>query len=79
MGFNNNLSILFLFSVPFLLVYAIVTLVLGVPLVFLEIGLGQFSEEGTTKIWRALPLFKGIIIIIILTYLSNYNKRTKFV
>lgn len=44
----------------FLVVYICISLVFGIPLVFLEIGLGQFCQEGTTKLWRAVPLFKGI-------------------
>jgi len=43
----------------FLIVYICISLVFGIPLVFLEIGLGQFCQEGTTKLWRAVPLFKG--------------------
>lgn len=44
----------------FLVVYVCISVVFGIPLVFLEIGLGQFCQEGTTKLWRAVPLFKGI-------------------
>ncbi|XP_069700932.1 sodium- and chloride-dependent neutral and basic amino acid transporter B(0+) [Periplaneta americana] len=44
----------------FLIVYICISLVFGIPLVFLEIGLGQFCQEGTTKLWRAVPLFKGV-------------------
>ncbi|KAJ9590876.1 hypothetical protein L9F63_016081, partial [Diploptera punctata] len=44
----------------FLVVYICISIVFGIPLVFLEIGLGQFCQEGTTKLWRAVPLFKGI-------------------
>jgi SNF family Na+-dependent transporter len=43
----------------FLVVYICISVVFGIPLVFLEIGLGQFCQEGTTKLWRAVPLFKG--------------------
>ncbi|PSN34603.1 hypothetical protein C0J52_23425, partial [Blattella germanica] len=44
----------------FLVVYICINLIFGIPLVFLEIGLGQFCQEGTTKLWRAVPLFKGV-------------------
>uniref|UniRef100_A0A1B6IXX6 Transporter n=1 Tax=Homalodisca liturata TaxID=320908 RepID=A0A1B6IXX6_9HEMI len=44
----------------FLAVYVAIAVVFGVPLVFLEVLLGQFCQEGTTKLWRAVPLFKGI-------------------
>ncbi|KAG8249574.1 hypothetical protein J6590_017558, partial [Homalodisca vitripennis] len=42
----------------FLAVYVAIAVVFGVPLVFLEVLLGQFCQEGTTKLWRAVPLFK---------------------
>ncbi|XP_066996592.2 sodium-dependent nutrient amino acid transporter 1 [Anabrus simplex] len=45
---------------PFLLAYIGIMIVFGIPLVFLEIGLGQFCQDGTTKLWRAIPLFKGV-------------------
>ncbi|XP_049812213.1 sodium-dependent nutrient amino acid transporter 1-like isoform X1 [Schistocerca nitens] len=47
-------------GVPFLVAYAIVMLVLGIPLSFLEIGIGQFCHEGPIKLWRAVPLFRGV-------------------
>jgi hypothetical protein len=47
----------------FLVVYICISIVFGIPLVFLEIGLGQFCQEGTTKLWRAVPLFKGKVRI----------------
>lgn len=42
-----------------MLVYVVAMLVLGLPLVFFEMGLGQFCQEGPTKIWRAVPILKG--------------------
>ncbi|XP_046391345.1 sodium- and chloride-dependent neutral and basic amino acid transporter B(0+)-like isoform X2 [Ischnura elegans] len=44
----------------FMIVYICITLLFGIPLVFLEIGLGQFCQQGTTKLWHAVPLFKGV-------------------
>ncbi|XP_072157229.1 sodium-dependent nutrient amino acid transporter 1 isoform X3 [Bemisia tabaci] len=44
----------------FLVAYAIITVFLGLPLAFLEIVLGQFGQQGTTKLWRAVPLFRGV-------------------
>lgn len=48
-------------SVPgsFLAVYCATTLLLGVPLALLEVGLGQLCEQGVTRVWRAVPLFTG--------------------
>lgn len=54
-----------------MLVYVVAMLVLGLPLVFFEMGLGQFCQEGPTKIWRAVPILKGVgfvkIIVSIFT------------
>ncbi|PNF23126.1 hypothetical protein B7P43_G06687 [Cryptotermes secundus] len=50
----------------FLVTYVCISIVFGIPLVFLEIGLGQFCQEGTTKLWRAVPLLKGIGYVKIL-------------
>lgn len=50
----------------FLVAYTIVNLVLGIPLVFLEIVLGQFCQQGTTKLWRAVPLFRGVGFVKVL-------------
>jgi len=44
----------------FLVPYLTIAIVFGVPLLFLEITLGQFCQQGTTKLWRAVPLLKGI-------------------
>lgn len=44
----------------FLVSYLTIAIVFGVPLLFLEITLGQFCQQGTTKLWRAVPLLKGM-------------------
>jgi hypothetical protein len=57
--FSDPSNVFLCFAGTFLVVYICISLVFGIPLVFLEIGLGQFCQEGTTKLWRAVPLFKG--------------------
>lgn len=47
-------------GLPFLVAYIILSLFIGLPLLFLELGLGQLAQEGFTKIWRAVPLFRGL-------------------
>ncbi|CAG9761468.1 unnamed protein product [Ceutorhynchus assimilis] len=47
-------------GLPFLVVYAILTVIIGLPLLFLELGIGQMAQEGFIKSWRAVPFFKGI-------------------
>lgn len=51
----------------FLVAYISIALILGIPLTFLEITLGQFCQQGTTKLWRAVPLFKGIGVVKLLS------------
>lgn len=55
----------------FLLVYIAIAVVIGIPLVFLEVLLGQFCQEGPVKLWRAAPILKGVgfvkVLISVLT------------
>lgn len=46
-------------GVPFLLVYLLLMFLVGFPLMFLELGIGQIVQQGVTKTWRAVPMFKG--------------------
>ncbi|CAN8028106.1 unnamed protein product, partial [Ixodes persulcatus] len=43
----------------FLLVYMIVLLLVGKPLYYLEMFLGQFSSSGCLGVWTAFPMGKG--------------------
>lgn len=44
----------------FLIPYLIVLFVIGKPLYFMELALGQFSSYGAVKVWKCVPFFKGI-------------------
>nr|AAM13400.1 amino acid transporter [Aedes aegypti] len=44
----------------FLIPYPIVLFVIGRPLYYLEMALGQFTSRSSVKIWEVSPLFKGI-------------------
>ncbi|XP_030753330.1 sodium-dependent nutrient amino acid transporter 1-like isoform X1 [Sitophilus oryzae] len=61
-------------GLPFLVIYAILTVIIGLPLLFLELGVGQMAQEGFIKSWRAVPFFKGIGYIKLLAgcFLSIY-------
>ncbi|XP_027703033.1 sodium- and chloride-dependent neutral and basic amino acid transporter B(0+) [Vombatus ursinus] len=50
----------------FLIPYAIMLALAGLPLFFLECSLGQFASLGPVSIWRVLPLFQGVGITMIL-------------
>ncbi|KAA0200101.1 hypothetical protein HAZT_HAZT002950 [Hyalella azteca] len=44
----------------FLIPYVVCALVGGVPMFFLEVGIGQFMSEGGISVWKMCPLFRGI-------------------
>uniref|UniRef100_A0A9L0T0H3 Transporter n=1 Tax=Equus caballus TaxID=9796 RepID=A0A9L0T0H3_HORSE len=50
----------------FLIPYAIMLALAGLPLFFLECSLGQFASLGPVSIWRILPLFQGVGITMVL-------------
>ena len=44
----------------FLIPYTIFLVLVGIPLVFLELCVGQFTSTGPLTCWRMVPLFRGI-------------------
>ena len=52
----------------FLIPYLVVLLVIGKPLYFLEMAMGQFSSYGSVKVWEMVPILKG----------AWRNERTKY-
>ena len=43
----------------FLVPYFFILIVVGFPMLLLEMGIGQFASLGPVSIWRFSPLFKG--------------------
>ena len=43
----------------FLIPYMIVMILIGRPMYFLELVLGQFSSKSSIKIWDVVPAFRG--------------------
>ncbi|KAI1284914.1 Sodium-dependent nutrient amino acid transporter 1 [Halotydeus destructor] len=44
----------------FLLPYLILLFIIGRPLYYLELLMGQFGGKGPIKVWKILPAFKGV-------------------
>lgn len=49
-------------GVAFLLPYLLLFLLVGIPIILLEIALGQFLGQGSAHSWRASPIFRGKLI-----------------
>ncbi|XP_058466225.1 sodium- and chloride-dependent neutral and basic amino acid transporter B(0+) isoform X2 [Malaya genurostris] len=47
----------------FLVPYVIMLLLVGLPVVLLEISLGQFLGQGSAHMWRAAPFLKGASLV----------------
>ena len=45
----------------FLIPYLLVLILIGRPLYFLELSMGQFSNKSSVKVWDMVPFFRGII------------------
>jgi solute carrier family 6 amino acid transporter-like protein 5/7/9/14 len=43
----------------FLIPYLIVLFLVGKPLYYLELCIGQFSSYGSVKVWKLSPMFAG--------------------
>ncbi|XP_059149192.1 sodium- and chloride-dependent glycine transporter 1-like [Physella acuta] len=57
----------------FLLPFLICLAVIGLPLYFLEVAMGQFMSKGAYHVWNICPLFKGIGIgQIIVGFISSW-------
>ncbi|XP_018788839.1 PREDICTED: sodium-dependent nutrient amino acid transporter 1 [Bactrocera latifrons] len=68
----------------FLIPYIIVLFIIGKPMYYLEMILGQFSSKGSVKIWSICPSFVGIgygqafATICIITYYSSLLALTLY-
>ncbi|XP_044886945.1 sodium- and chloride-dependent neutral and basic amino acid transporter B(0+)-like isoform X2 [Mauremys mutica] len=58
----------------FLIPYAAMLALAGLPLFFLECSLGQFASLGPVSVWRILPILQGvgITMVIITTLVTVY-------
>lgn len=58
----------------FVISYIIMLLLVGIPMVFLETSLGQFSSRGPVKIWAFCPIFRGtgLAQVLLMFYIGIY-------
>lgn len=56
-------SVSLIFLGAFFLPYLLMLVVCGLPLMFMELALGQFASLGAITIWKVSPLFKGKFIL----------------
>jgi len=47
----------------FLIPYLICLVLAGVPILILEVSLGQFQGQGGITAWKIVPLFQGTVIL----------------
>ncbi|XP_038055565.1 sodium- and chloride-dependent glycine transporter 1-like [Patiria miniata] len=60
----------------FLLPYVIMMLVVGMPVFFLEMAMGQFSSLGCLNVWKCTPIAKGLgygMLMIAACIATYYN------
>lgn len=68
----------------FLIPYIIVLVIIGKPMYYLEMTLGQFMSSGSVKIWEINPIMKGIgygqmiATICVVTYYCSLIALTLF-
>lgn len=48
-------------GVAFLLPYVMILMLVGLPIILLEVALGQFLGQGSAHSWRASPILRGTI------------------
>ena len=58
----------------FVIPYIIMLFLVGIPMVFMETSLGQFSSKGPVKIWGFCPFFKGtgLAQVLLMFYVGIY-------
>lgn len=59
----------------FLIPYIIVLILIGKPIYYMEMSLGQFSSRSSVKVWKLSPLFKGQYIYIIYMEFDLFKKK----
>lgn len=61
---NPLLFVLFFFQGCFLIPYFICLIFAGVPILILEVALGQLTSQGGITAWLICPLFQGLYTVV---------------
>lgn len=58
----------------FVIAFLVMLMFFGIPLFFLELTISQYSKCGADKVWKVIPLFKGLGLcsVVINTYFCIY-------
>jgi len=60
----------------FFIPYFLMLFLVGIPLFYTELGMGQFSGEGTLGVWKCFPCAKGLgygMIVVSFYVMIYYN------
>ncbi|XP_038630787.1 sodium- and chloride-dependent neutral and basic amino acid transporter B(0+)-like [Scyliorhinus canicula] len=58
----------------FLIPYTLMLALAGIPIFFLESSFGQFASLGPVAVWKAVPMFQGLgISMVVLITISNIS------
>uniref|UniRef100_A0A8W8NL09 Transporter n=1 Tax=Magallana gigas TaxID=29159 RepID=A0A8W8NL09_MAGGI len=57
----------------FLIPYTIMLALVGLPLFYMEVVLGQYASLGPISIWRINPLFKGVGYAMVIRFLADWT------
>ncbi|CAD5222395.1 unnamed protein product [Bursaphelenchus xylophilus] len=52
-------------GLAYLIPYCVLFIISAIPILFMEMSLGQFVSLGPTSVWKVAPLFKGIGIAMV--------------
>jgi len=62
----SSFNFFFIFTANFIVQFLILSLVLGIPLLTLQVCLGQRLAAGSVDMWRISPLFQGVGIALLI-------------